>query len=883
MFTVITARCIDQTLQITNIPKITSGGENEVRVEVSFCEKWDSFGKTAIFYRSENQVYHVVMTNDTCVIPREVMAEPGYLYFSILGVDSTSVRTSEVVVLEVAQGAITGLGTLVPLPDVYKQILAAYGNLAKQLDTESARIDNLATLTEGSTTGDAELQDIRVGYDGVTYTGAGESVRSQVGAVAEISGIKWLEGAYISDTGTEHSTDGRRCTDYIPCGAGVGVTYIGETGHERVSALTFYDRSKNVLLTQVNVGTNGEEHTCTSPENTKYLRLSTGDSIGWKLAFSEASTFSAIRENTDRIEDVADSVPVQVCYNNLQNGQNIAETTVLNQSGVTIDENGVITLAAGGYYFLPVKYADFVGAAYIGVKSGLSGHIEVGFSNNGTTTTLDIPYLATATYKGMEVLKLDKADGYDEYPYLIVRLDNRAGSEPVTITELIVVDGGRAPVASELFVAPNGNDSNPGTKEAPLATVNKALALGASTVYMRSGVYEQTIDLNQAACKKVNIASYDKDGRAIFVAPDSLLATAEAKVSGYAKVYSAAVSQTFATGNIWIFQDGVPDETTQIGDAERHPLERGLTYRCGDTKIERCTETSVTEALAEIESASTYKWFYDTGASVLYFSRPDEVSTDNPLRGSFSSKLFANNSRVHTLNLSGLEVKYMTCNIAQTTNAEVDDCAAMNVYGSGAFVYDECLSARFVRCNAARCYTGENGDGFNGHSENTGDARAKQTTVSLIDCWSHDNNDDGYSDHERSETTIIGGLYEYNKKAGITPSYGSHCTCYSVHSRNNYAGFYYCGTVDEAEGGEGGQMACYNCIAEANTTGGAQAGFRVDGAGNSMLLVNCKAIDNGIGFINGNTASLAKLVDCSAVGNDTLTSGTLQIVRTAAL
>lgn len=49
----------------------------------------------------------------------------------------------------------------------------------------SSRMDGFTKLGEGSTTGDAELEDIRVAYDGKTYSNAGTAVRSQVTELKE--------------------------------------------------------------------------------------------------------------------------------------------------------------------------------------------------------------------------------------------------------------------------------------------------------------------------------------------------------------------------------------------------------------------------------------------------------------------------------------------------------------------------------------------------------------------------------------------------------------------------------------------------------------------------------------------------------------------------
>ena len=64
--------------------------------------------------------------------------------------------------------------------DLQKEVTERKNEVA----VERARIDALTKMEEGSTTGDVELQDIRIGVDGVTYETAGAAVRAQASALA---------------------------------------------------------------------------------------------------------------------------------------------------------------------------------------------------------------------------------------------------------------------------------------------------------------------------------------------------------------------------------------------------------------------------------------------------------------------------------------------------------------------------------------------------------------------------------------------------------------------------------------------------------------------------------------------------------------------------
>ena len=126
------------------------------------------------------------------------------------------------------------------------------------LQTQKSRIDNIVKLEEGSTTGDAELIDGRVGIDSTVYANIGDAVRTQINDTGEnIKQIRELignglnisitkkDGAYLKNNGTYEEDSLYHCktTNKIYCNEGWVFSYNG-TGASLAVSWIMYNENK---------------------------------------------------------------------------------------------------------------------------------------------------------------------------------------------------------------------------------------------------------------------------------------------------------------------------------------------------------------------------------------------------------------------------------------------------------------------------------------------------------------------------------------------------------------------------------------------------------------------------------------------------------------
>lgn len=424
--------------------------------------------------------------------------------------------------------------------------------------------------------------------------------------------------------------------------------------------------------------------------------------------------------------------------------------------------------------------------------------------------------------------------------------------------------------------AVNGDDTNPGTTEgAALATFAAA--------FSKTGV-DTTIILIGDTTERLNIKTKSNQRSVRLIGKRGLVnriicgtkIDSGTLVAGTTNVYQTPLSSFSTAARFQLFQHEVFDESTLIPDNERHPLQRGKTYRCDSTKITRVT------SLDAVKTSKGYTFFYDTDAQMLYVKIKEGTTlAANPVYIPGGSGIFGNDGSV-AFEMVNIECWYGSILLRSCHGGRAIDCAAKYALGDGAWSWDAAIGVELIRCEAARAFSGsQTGNGFNANSTMTDPALAKHTAATMIDCWGHDNNDNGYSDHERCETTIIGGLFEYNGKGGIKPSWGSHDTIYNAYCRKQVDGITLVRSAKAEEGGRGSQIFAIGCICENNKNNYYVYGDKYGADENFGRFVNCVSLNADYGYLCGANARI-ELNNCTDSGSSTAKSGNV-IVNNAAL
>lgn len=158
-------KCEDQVLHIEQNPSIYSGDVNYDSVEFTFCENWTDFLKTAVFYNDPKTPYmRILDVNNTCVIPKEVLASKGYVYIGVFGTKDNVVITSQILKYRILEGVPTeNLEEPDPNPDILTQILSNYNEVKVALESDYKGVKE--TLDADYT---AVKEDLTNGYN--TFT-----------------------------------------------------------------------------------------------------------------------------------------------------------------------------------------------------------------------------------------------------------------------------------------------------------------------------------------------------------------------------------------------------------------------------------------------------------------------------------------------------------------------------------------------------------------------------------------------------------------------------------------------------------------------------------------------------------------------------------------
>lgn len=272
---------------------------------------------------------------------------------------------------------------------ILNQLFTPYNN---RLSVLESRMNSYEALEPGSTTGDAELQDIRVGYAGAVYATAGDAVRDQVQELHDEIGFIGIDNTVtltwqqkgINTLGYESASTTRiSSASFIPS-SGTPFTVVPGVGM-KYSLRYYTDRNWQSITgyTDFYVGT----HTFIIPEG-QYYKLNVGYtdesaittdagadmSVSYKEYTDKTLTISGqpadAKVTGDRLNDLAEATSNLLIDTGEIVAKQVTTPSYSLRSPYVIRADGVVTAVPDGdarYQvtdYIPVQYGQYVAFQY---------------------------------------------------------------------------------------------------------------------------------------------------------------------------------------------------------------------------------------------------------------------------------------------------------------------------------------------------------------------------------------------------------------------------------------------------------------------------------------------------------------------------------------